>query len=292
MVYFVRRTLLFIIFDNRKRAKNQFKAKTMDKEQIEKDTENKVETDEPIETVSVSIDPAEFKQDDTPFWEQVKASVEAYAPQRKKGFKFGCYRFFKRTFDIFASLIALILLSPVFLILAILVKCSDGGKVFYKHKRVGLNGKAIYVTKFRSMRKDADKLFHLLTPEQIEQYKREFKIDNDPRITKIGKFLRRSSLDELPQLWDIFVGKISVVGVRPLVAKEIIEKYGEETGKLISIKPGMIGWWAANGRSNCTYESGKRQELELYYVEHCSIGLDIKTVFKTIFGVLKREGAK
>lgn len=269
----------------------------MDKEQVKNDTENEVKEEvvvgvEAVETEETVINPEEFKLDETPFWEEIHRSVEAYAPQRRQGFKFGCYRFFKRTFDIFASLIALIILSPVYLILAILVKCSDGGKVFYKHKRVGLNGKTIYVTKFRSMRKDADKLWHLLTKEQIEQYKREFKIDNDPRITKIGKLLRKTSLDELPQIWDIFVGKLSIVGVRPLVAKEIVEKYGEETGKLLSIKPGMIGWWAANGRSNCTYESGKRQELELYYVEHCSVGLDIKVVFKTIFSVAKREGAK
>ena len=173
-----------------------------------------------------------------------------------------------------------------------LIKYFSAVVTFYKHKRVGLNGKTIYITKFRSMKKDADKLFHLLTPEQLEQYKREFKIDNDPRITKIGNFLRKTSLDELPQIWDIFVGRISIVGVRPLMAKEIVQKYGDNTGKLLSIKPGMIGWWAANGRSKCTYESGKRQELELYYVERCSIGLDIKIIFKTIFGVLKRDGAQ
>ncbi len=225
-------------------------------------------------------------------WERIAFFVNAYAPQKRKGFKFGCYRFFKRFFDIFASFLALILLSPVFLVLAILVKCSDGGKVFYKHKRVGLDGKVIYITKFRSMKKNADKLLETLTPEQKAQYEKEFKIDDDPRITKIGNFLRKTSLDELPQIWDIFLGRISVVGVRPLVATELVEKYAEDTGKLTSIKPGMIGWWSANGRSNCTYESGKRSALELYYVEHCSVGLDIKIIFKTIFGVVKRDGAK
>ena len=222
----------------------------------------------------------------------INNSVVAYTANRKKGFKFFFYLFWKRFFDIVASGLALIILSPIFLVLALCVKCSDGGKIFYKHQRVGKNGKTIFITKFRSMKPNADKLEDMLTEEQLEQYKREFKIDNDPRITKIGKFLRKTSLDELPQIWDIFTGKISIVGVRPLLAEELVSKYGENAGKLVSIKPGMIGWWAANGRSNCTYESGERQKLELYYIDHCSVWLDIKIIFKTIFGVLKRDGAK
>lgn len=222
----------------------------------------------------------------------IKDAVSAYSQQKRKGFCFALYLFWKRFFDIFASGLALIILSPIFLILALCVKCGDGGRVFYKHPRIGKNGKTIFITKFRSMKPNADKLEDMLTPEQLEQYKREFKIDNDPRITKIGNFLRKTSLDELPQIWDIFVGKISIVGVRPLLAEELVAKYGEDAGKLVSIKPGMIGWWAANGRSNCTYESGERQKLELYYIDHCSIWLDIKIIFKTIFGVLKRDGAK
>lgn len=214
------------------------------------------------------------------------------ATSRKKGLRYGLYRFVKRTFDIFASGLFLILFSWLYLILAIAVKCCDGGKVFYKHKRVGKNGKVIYLPKFRSMIMNADKVEDLLTPEQIEQYHREYKIDNDPRITKVGKFLRKTSLDELPNIWAIFKGDISVIGPRPLVESEVVEKYGEDAEKLLSVKPGMIGWWAANGRSNCTYESGERQKYELYYVDHCSIWLDIKIIFKTIFGVLKRDGAK
>ena len=216
----------------------------------------------------------------------------ADAPKTRSGFKRSLYLFVKRTFDIISSGLVLILISWLLLILAIIVKCSDGGSVFYKHKRVGKNGKIIYLPKFRSMRKDADKLEQMLTPEQLEQYKREYKIDNDPRVTKVGKFLRKTSLDELPNIWSIFIGDISVIGPRPLMREEIDEKYGAEGDKLLSVKPGMIGWWAANGRSNCTYESGERQKLELYYVDHCSIGLDLKIIFKTIIGVLKRDGAK
>ncbi len=213
-------------------------------------------------------------------------------PRKKRGFRWFCYRFTKRTFDIFSSGLFLIIFSWLYLILALVVKLSDLGPVFYRHERVGKNGKTIYIPKFRSMRKNADRLEDMLTPEQLEQYRREYKIDNDPRITKVGKFLRKTSLDELPNIWAIFTGKISVFGPRPLMREELESKYGEDAEKLVSIRPGMIGMWAANGRSNCTYESGERQRLELYYVDHCSLGLDIKIFFKTIIGVLKRDGAK
>ncbi len=191
-----------------------------------------------------------------------------------------------------ASGLFLILFCWLYLILAIAVKCSDGGSVFYKHRRVGKNGKDIFIPKFRSMKKNADKLDDMLTPEQLAQYKREYKIDDDPRITKLGKFLRKTSLDELPNIWSIFIGDISLIGPRPLMREEVEEKYKEQAAKLLSVKPGMIGWWAANGRSNCTYESGERQKLELYYVDHCSVRLDLKIIFKTIIGVLRHDGAK
>lgn len=211
---------------------------------------------------------------------------------KKKGFRYGAYLFFKRVFDIVSSGLVLILFFWLYIILAILVKCSDGGTVLYKQKRVGKNGKPIYISKFRSMKKNADQIELTLTPEQLEQYRREFKIDNDPRITKIGNFLRKTSLDELPQIWDIFVGKLSVVGPRPLLEDEVRDKYGKDREKLLSVKPGLIGWWACNGRSNVTYDSGERQKLELYYVDNCSFKLDIKIFFKTIKNVIKRDGAK
>lgn len=211
---------------------------------------------------------------------------------RKKGFRYGLYLFIKRAFDLISSGLFLIIFSWLYIIIGLVVKISDGGKIFYSHKRVGKGGKDIYIPKFRSMKKNADKLEEMLTPEQLEQYRKEYKIDNDPRITKIGNFLRKTSLDELPNIWAIFTGKISVIGPRPLMREEINEKYGDNAEKLLSVKPGMIGWWAANGRSNSTYESGKRQELELYYVDNCSLWLDIKIIFKTLIGVFKRDGAK
>lgn len=215
---------------------------------------------------------------------------ETFIP--KSGFRYACYLFVKRAFDIIASGLFLIIFSWLYVILAVCVKCSDGGPIFYLHERVGKDGKKIRIPKFRSMKKNADKLEDALTPEQLEKYKKEYKIDNDPRITKLGNFLRKTSLDELPNVWSIFIGSISVIGPRPLMETEVKEKYGERAKKLLSVKPGMIGWWGANGRSNCTYESGERQSLELYYVDNCSIRLDIKIIFKTIVSVFKKTGAK
>lgn len=202
------------------------------------------------------------------------------------------YLIVKRFFDIISSLIALIVLSPFMLVIAIIVKAEDGGKVFYSHERVGKNGKTIYIHKFRSMVNNSQDLEALLTNEQLEQYKREFKIDNDPRITKIGKFLRTTSLDELPQLWDIFVGKISVVGPRPLVKEEIDLNYADTKDILLSCKPGLTGYWQAYARNDANYKSGKRQQMELYYIERRSFWFDIKILFKTVSSVLKRKGAK
>ena len=190
------------------------------------------------------------------------------------------------------SFLVLLTFSWLYLILTFAVFVNDGGKPVYKQKRVGKNGKTIYLSKFRSMVKDANNFEKYLTPEQMEQYRTEYKIDNDPRITKIGKFLRKTSLDELPNIWAVFTGKISVVGPRPLIREEIDEKYGKDGAKLLSVKPGLIGWWAVNGRSNTTYTSGERQALELYYAEHCSFGLDTKIFFKAIGKVFKRDGAK
>lgn len=202
------------------------------------------------------------------------------------------YLIIKRCFDIVASGLFIIVFSWLYIIIGLCVKLSDFGTVFYCHERVGKNGRIIKIPKFRSMKKNADRLENYLTAEQLEQYKKEYKIDNDPRITKMGRFLRKTSLDELPNVFSVFIGDISVIGPRPLMSEEVKEKYGKDAEKLLSVKPGMIGWWAANGRSNTTYESGKRQELELYYVDNCSIGLDIKIIFKTIISVFKRTGAK
>ena len=242
------------------------------------------------EPASADLAVAQSEAENTAAGGSAPAAAAPWKPRR--GFRYGVYRFVKRTFDIVSSGLFLLIFSWLYILLAIVVKISDGGPIVYKHKRIGKNGKTIYMPKFRSMKQNADKLELMLTPEQLEQYKREYKIDNDPRITRVGKFLRKTSLDELPNIWSIFKGDISVIGPRPLMRSELDEKYGADAEKLLSVKPGMIGWWAANGRSNTTYASGERQRLELYYVDHCSIGLDIKIIFKTIIGVFKRTGAQ
>lgn len=197
----------------------------------------------------------------------------------------------KRLFDIVISLVGLVVLSPILIYLAIRIKWQDGGNIFYRQIRVTRKGKKFYLLKFRTMQMQIRNLKKLLTPEQYEQYKREFKINEDPRITKFGAFLRRSSLDELPQLWNVLKGEMSLIGPRPLVEKEL-EYFGEDVKTLLNVKPGMTGYWAVYGRNDVTYESGKRQELELYYANHQSIWLDIKILLRTIPTVIKKKGAR
>lgn len=201
------------------------------------------------------------------------------------------YNAMKRLFDIILTWIALIVLSPVFLIIAILIKVDSKGKVFYKHKRIGKNGEYIYLYKFRSMYSDSkERLEKLLEdPEIRKEWEENFKLENDPRITRVGKLLRKTSLDELPQLINILSGDMSIVGPRPIIDGEI-EKYGKNKAKFLSVTPGLTGWWACNGRSATTYK--ERMKLELYYVDNRSLRLDFKVIVKTFISVLKRDGAK
>lgn len=197
------------------------------------------------------------------------------------------YLFFKRFIDILGSFLGLVLLSWLFIILAIIVKCSSKGPVFYGHKRIGKNGKTIKIWKFRSMVIDSSNFEKYFTPEQMEEYKKNFKVENDPRITGIGKFLRKTSLDELPQLINIFIGQLSIVGPRPVLAEET-ELYGENRDLLLSVRPGLTGYWQVNGRNTTTYE--ERIKMELYYVKYRTFWMDIVILFKTVIGVFKGEG--
>lgn len=199
------------------------------------------------------------------------------------------YKYIKRIIDILLSSIGLIVLSPVFLVIALLIKKESNGPVFFKHKRIGKNGKEIEIYKFRSMVPNAEELMKKFTPEQMKEFKENFKLEDDPRITKIGKFLRKTSLDELPQLINILKGELSIIGPRPIV-KEELEKYRNNKEKFLSVTPGLTGYWAANGRSDITYK--QRMMMELYYVDNISFELDTKIFFKTIISVLKRKGAK
>lgn len=199
------------------------------------------------------------------------------------------YDFVKRFADIIGSAIAIILLSPFFIIISIAIKATSKGPVIFVHNRVGKNGKKIGIYKFRSMVMNAEELIEKFTPEQKEEFKKNFKLENDPRITKIGKFLRKTSLDELPQLFNILKGDLSIVGPRPIMEVET-KIYGKYKDMLLSVKPGLTGFWAANGRSDTSYK--RRRAMEIYYVKNRSLLFDIKIIFKTVISVFKGEGAK
>ena len=201
---------------------------------------------------------------------------------------FKLYKYIKRGIDIVLATIGLIVLSPVFLIIAIAIKLESKGPIFFVHKRIGKNGKPIGLYKFRSMVPNAEALIKQFTPEQMKEFKENFKLENDPRITKVGKILRKTSLDELPQILNIIKGDLSIIGPRPVI-KDELEKYGMNKAKFLSVTPGLTGFWAANGRSDTTYE--QRMLMELYYVDHISWELDVKVFLKTIISVIKREGA-
>lgn len=202
----------------------------------------------------------------------------------------GAYKYVKRLLDIVGSLLALILFSPVFLILAIIIKSRDGGSAFFAQTRIGQYGKPFKMYKFRSMRMDAEEVLKS-DPELYAKYVgNDYKLlaEEDPRITPIGRWMRRTSVDELPQFINILKGDMSIVGPRPVVEKELAE-YGDRVDKLLSVKPGAMGLWQATGRSNIGYP--ERCDVELGYVDHVSLGNDIAIFFKTIISIFKKEGA-
>lgn len=199
------------------------------------------------------------------------------------------YRIAKRTLDIVLSLVGLAVTIVPMLIIALLIRLESPGAPLYIHHRVGKNGKDLPVLKFRSMYKNADQMIQNFTPEQKKEWETNFKLENDPRITKVGAFLRKSSMDELPQLINVLKGELSLVGPRPIVTKEL-EKYGEKKEEFLSVTPGLTGYWQAYARSNCTYE--QRIEMELKYVREANFWWDIKIMFATIGAVLRHDGAK
>lgn len=198
------------------------------------------------------------------------------------------YKIVKRTSDVALSSIALVGLLPIFAVIALAIKLESKGPVFFKHTRIGKDGKIIKIYKFRSMVENAEDLIDKFTPEQMKEYQENYKLSNDPRVTKVGEFLRRTSLDELPQLINILKGDLSIIGPRPVVADEL-KKYGTNIKKFLSVTPGLTGYWAANGRSCTSYE--QRMQMELFYIDNLSFKLDVKVFFKTIGAVLNRRGA-
>lgn len=199
------------------------------------------------------------------------------------------YSFFKRAFDIFCSFLAIIVLSPILLIIGLLVKLTSKGPMLYISTRIGENGKAFKFYKFRSMRKDAEKeLVNLL--DQNETNGITFKMKDDPRITKFGKFIRKTSLDELPQLFNILKGDMSIVGPRPCTDREYA-LYSEKDKKRLLVPQGLTGEWQTRGRSNTTFDEMVDMDLE-YITSKRGFWYDIWLIIKTVFVVFKKEGAK
>lgn len=191
------------------------------------------------------------------------------------------YRFIKRLFDIcFSAAVCLVLAIPI--VIACIAICIDSpGKPFFRQERVGKNGKPIYIWKLRSMVSDAhSNPERYMTPEQLEIWKREQKLDDDPRITRVGRFLRKTSLDEIPQFINVLTGDLSVIGPRPVTLEESYE-FGDGRDEFLSCKPGITGWWQVTERNDATWENGQRQLLEIFYVRHASLVLDIRIFART-----------
>lgn len=198
----------------------------------------------------------------------------------------------KRSFDIVFSLSVLIFFSPIFLLIGLFVFFDSPGPIFYAHKRVGRGGKKIHCWKFRTMRPNADKILKKMLNQSV-QLKREwdqfYKLKNDPRITRLGKFLRKTSLDELPQFYNVLKGDLSVVGPRPVVTEEVEKYYGHKAIKILSIRPGLTGIWQTSGRNQVSFS--KRIELEEEYVDTHNFFKDLYLIAKTIPVMLFAKGA-
>lgn len=197
------------------------------------------------------------------------------------------YNFLKRFADIFISLLGIILLSPLFLIVAVIIKIDSKGPAIFRQIRVGEGCKPFLFYKFRTMRHGAERLKDGL--QHLSDIKGPaFKIKKDPRITKIGRFLRRSSIDELPQLFNVLRGDMTLVGPRPPLPEEV-KKYGKRELGRLNVKPGLTGLWQVSGRNDISFLEW--MELDLYYIEHRSMLLDLKILIRTVPAVLSCKGA-
>jgi exopolysaccharide biosynthesis polyprenyl glycosylphosphotransferase len=199
----------------------------------------------------------------------------------------------KRYFDIIFASLAILVMLPFSLLTALLIKLEDGGSIFYGHKRITLAGKEFKCWKFRTMAVDADKRLQDIlanNPAARKEWETTFKLKKDPRITRIGKILRKSSLDELPQFFNILKGDMSIVGARPIVETELKDYYKENGGLYCSLKPGLTGPWQVGIRSD-TKDYHERIELDLWYLQNLSFWLDLKIIFKTVVVVFYGKGA-
>lgn len=199
----------------------------------------------------------------------------------------------KRGFDILFSLLCLSIGMPIYLLIALIIFMTSPGKVIYSHERIGRGGKPFRCYKFRSMYPNADqRLQDILTANSslCEEWKKNYKLKNDPRVTPFGAFLRKTSLDELPQFWNVLKGDLSVVGPRPVIKDEITKYYHVKAYKILSIRPGLTGIWQVSGRSN-VQSYAIRMQMDEHYVDNHSFLLDIKLIVKTIPAILFSRGA-
>ncbi len=194
--------------------------------------------------------------------------------------------FIKRLVDLVGSAFLIVLLSPLLLGVSIFIALDEGRPIIYRRRVVGKDGE-FDAFKFRTMRPDADAILNA-DPALRAEFERNFKLKSDPRITRMGSLLRKISLDELPQLFNIFVGQMSFVGPRMFTAAEL-EKYGPYKELILSVRPGLTGYWQVNGRQNVSYED--RVKMDVQYITNWSLSLDLKILLQTPFKVLKREGA-
>lgn len=198
----------------------------------------------------------------------------------------------KRAFDIFFSILILSVTSPLMFFIALTVRFSSKGKIVYAHERIGRGGKPFRCYKFRTMYPDADmRLKEILEncPHLKNEWEQNHKLKNDPRVTPIGKFLRKTSLDEFPQFWNILKGDLSVVGPRPVIQQEVIRHLGPKAAKILSIRPGLTGVWQVSGRNDISYAN--RIKLDEQYVDTQSLYLDLKIIAKTIPSMFLSKGA-
>ena len=196
----------------------------------------------------------------------------------------------KRAMDIVGSVLLIVLFSPLFIVIAFLIH-RDGGSCLYGQARVGYGGKSFKCLKFRSMIMDSQQYledFLASNPDARAEWNKDFKLKNDPRVTRIGSFLRKTSLDELPQLFNVLKGDMSLVGPRPVVADEL-SRYGALTQKYMSARPGMTGLWQVSGRNDTTYR--ERISLDCYYIENWRAHTDMLLMFKTLAVIFQGRGA-
>jgi undecaprenyl-phosphate galactose phosphotransferase len=196
----------------------------------------------------------------------------------------------KRIFDVFLALILLVVLAPVVLALSLLL-CIEGGSPIFAHERVGRGHRLFACYKFRTMLPDAERRLADLLANDMEarsEWEREYKLRNDPRVTSLGKFLRKTSLDELPQLWNVLLGDMSLVGPRPVVQDELA-RYGAAVDDYLSLRPGITGLWQVSGRNHTTY--AERVAYDQYYARNWTPWLDVRILFRTVWVVIARDGA-